>query len=277
MAEKRYYWLKLKEDFFQRSDIKIIEGMPQGKYYVLLYLKLLVLAIQTDGYLAFEKKVPYTNEMLSILTNTDIETVCEAIEIFRQFGMIKTSDNSTLYLEDMSKLTGSETKTAQRMRKHRSAVKSSDTADDECNKSEQSYIENRDKSIDIRDKSIENRDRDYSEDKIISESENTPLSDSSPPLSSSCDYKVFGEYKHVKLTDKQHEKLINEFSKALTDDYIKRVDEYCQQWGKTYKDCYLTLRKWIRKDCESDGNNKYRTSNAGGSAEVSQSQYSLNL
>jgi hypothetical protein len=45
MAEKRYYWLKLKRDFFKRHDIKIIEAMPNGKDYVLFYLKLLVVGI----------------------------------------------------------------------------------------------------------------------------------------------------------------------------------------------------------------------------------------
>ena len=41
MADKKYYWLKLKKDFFKRHDIQIIENMPNGKDYVLFYLKLL--------------------------------------------------------------------------------------------------------------------------------------------------------------------------------------------------------------------------------------------
>lgn len=58
----------------------------------------------------------------------------------------------------------------------------------------------------------------------------------------------FGGFQHVLLTDEEYNKLINDFGQTLIDDYIKKVDEYCQQYGKSYKDYNLTIRKWIVKD-----------------------------
>lgn len=58
----------------------------------------------------------------------------------------------------------------------------------------------------------------------------------------------YGEYGHVKLTDEQYSKLIANFGEQKTSEYIKRCDEYCQQYGKSYKDYNLTIRKWISKD-----------------------------
>ena len=60
--------------------------------------------------------------------------------------------------------------------------------------------------------------------------------------------KKYGEYKHVLLTDEQYQKLITDFGAEQAAEGIKKVDEYCQQVGKTYKDYYLTVRNFIRGD-----------------------------
>ena len=81
MAEKKYYWLKLKNDFFKRHDIKIIEDMPNGKDYILFYLKLLVESVGHEGELRFSETIPYNENMLSTITNTNIDVVRSAIKI----------------------------------------------------------------------------------------------------------------------------------------------------------------------------------------------------
>lgn len=60
--------------------------------------------------------------------------------------------------------------------------------------------------------------------------------------------KRYGEYNHVLLTEQQKEKLITDFGKQTVDEYIKRVDEYCQQYTKKYGDYNLTIRKWLGKE-----------------------------
>lgn len=69
----------------------------------------------------------------------------------------------------------------------------------------------------------------------------------------------YGEYGHVMLTDKQYQKLIDDYGEDATQKAIKKVDEYCQQYGKSYKDYNLTLRKWGYdgiKTQKSSGSNK---------------------
>ena len=56
---KRYYWLKLQDNFFERDEIKIIEAMPNGKDYILFYLKIMLKSINENGRLVFKKTIPY--------------------------------------------------------------------------------------------------------------------------------------------------------------------------------------------------------------------------
>ena len=116
MAEGKYYWLKLKRDFFKRHDIRIIESMPNGKDYILFYLKLLLESIDHDGKLRFSDTIPYNEQMLSVITNTNIDVVRSAMEVFRELNMIEMFDDQTIYMAEVDKLIGSETKWAEKKR-----------------------------------------------------------------------------------------------------------------------------------------------------------------
>ena len=123
MAEKKYYWLKLKRDFFKRHDIRIIEAMPNGKDYILFYLKLLLESVDHEGNLRFSDTIPYNEQMLSVITNTNIDIVRSAMEVFKELKMIEVLDDLTIYMAEVDKLIGSETKGAERVRKHREGQK----------------------------------------------------------------------------------------------------------------------------------------------------------
>ena len=117
MAEtKKYYWLKLKKDFFKRHDIRIIEAMPNGKDYILFYLKLLLESIDHEGSLRFSDTIPYNEQMLSVVTDTNVDVVKSAMEMFRQLGMIDIYDDQTIYMAEVNKLIGSETRWAEKKR-----------------------------------------------------------------------------------------------------------------------------------------------------------------
>lgn len=117
MAEKKFYWLKLKRDFFKRHDIRIIEEMPNGKEYILFYLKLLLESIDHEGTLRFSDTVPYNEQMLSVITNTNIDVVKSAMKMFIELNMIEIFDDQTIYMAEVEKLIGSETKWAEYKRK----------------------------------------------------------------------------------------------------------------------------------------------------------------
>ena len=119
MADKKYYWLKLKRDFFKRHDIRIIEEMPNGKEYLLFYLKLLVESIDHEGELRFSDTIPYNEQMLSVITNTNIDVVRSAMKLFVELKMIEVQDDATIYMAEVNKLIGSEWTSTERVRRFR--------------------------------------------------------------------------------------------------------------------------------------------------------------
>lgn len=119
MSNKKYYWLKLKKDFFKRHDIQIIENMPNGKDYVLFYLKLLVESVDHEGGLRFNETIPYNEQMLATITNTNVDTVVNAMKLFKELGMVEILDDKTIYMNEVSKMLGAETYWAQKKREER--------------------------------------------------------------------------------------------------------------------------------------------------------------
>ena len=118
MANK-YYWLKLKRDFFKRHDIRIVEDMPNGKDYILFYLKLLVESVDHEGNLRFNDTIPYNENMLSAVTNTNIDIVRAAMEVFKELELIEVLDDKTIYMTEIQSMLGSETEWARKKREYR--------------------------------------------------------------------------------------------------------------------------------------------------------------
>lgn len=117
--DKKYYWLKLKKDFFKRHDIKIIEDMDNGKDYILFYLKLLCESVDHEGNLRFSETIPYNEKMLSTITNTNIDIVRSAMKVFTELNMIEVLEDSTIFMRECNKMLGCETYWAEQKRKQR--------------------------------------------------------------------------------------------------------------------------------------------------------------
>lgn len=119
MSDKKYYWLKLKKDFFKRHDIQIIEAMPNGKDYILFYLKMLVESVDHDGNLRFNDTIPYNENMLSTITNTNIDIVRSAMKVFTDLKMIEVLGDETIFMAEVERMMGTETYWAEHKRKQR--------------------------------------------------------------------------------------------------------------------------------------------------------------
>lgn len=137
MAEKdkRYYWLKLKRDFFKRHDIQIIEDMDNGKDYILFYLKLLCESVDHEGNLRFSKEIPYNDKMLATITRTNVDIVRTAVKIFIELGMMELLDDGTYYMNKVEEMIGSETYWAEKKRIQRENPKLLDNVQQESNAS----------------------------------------------------------------------------------------------------------------------------------------------
>ena len=107
MESNRYYWLKLKRDFFKRHDIRIVEDMPNGKDYILFYLKMLVESVDHEGCLRFSDTIPYNEDMIATITNTNVDTVRMAMKIFTELGMMEVIDDGTIFMSEVQRMIGS--------------------------------------------------------------------------------------------------------------------------------------------------------------------------
>ncbi|MFY4842481.1 phage replisome organizer N-terminal domain-containing protein [Aliarcobacter butzleri] len=116
---KKYYWLKLKEDFFERDEIKIIESQKNGKDYINFYFKLLLKSLKTDGTLRFRDAIPYNIEMLSTITNCNVDTVNTAINTFIELGLMEKWEDGTFYMIEVQNMVGAETTWAEKKREYR--------------------------------------------------------------------------------------------------------------------------------------------------------------
>lgn len=126
---KRYYWLKLKEDFFDDDTIRYIEEQENGIKYSNFYLKLCLKSLRTDGRLVRfvgEMLIPYDIKSLSALTGVDADTVRCAMALFERIGCVKVLESGELYISQLAELVGSETDKAKLMRISRAREKASE-------------------------------------------------------------------------------------------------------------------------------------------------------
>ena len=223
---KKYYWLKLKRDFFKRHDIRIIEEMPNGKDYILFYLKLLLESIDHEGKLRFSDAIPYNEQMLSVVTNTNVDIVRSAMKIFIELNMMDIFDDQTIYMAEVDKLIGSETEWAKKKRLQRTKGDNVPQLSSKC------------------PTEIEIEKETEKEKELDREIEFIPAPPTPSPKPTRHKY---GMYKNVLLSDEDYQKLQEEFHH----DYSERIDrlsEYIASTGKSYKSHLATIRSWARKE-----------------------------
>lgn len=132
---KRYYWLKLKEDFFDEDTIVFIEEQPNGIVYSNFYLKLCLKSLKTDGKLirlVGETLIPYDVKSLSKLTNVDIDVVQNAMILFERIGLIKILETGEIYLSQLENMVGSESNWAKLKRNQRSKLDNVQSMSTKC-------------------------------------------------------------------------------------------------------------------------------------------------
>ena len=118
MAERRYYWLKLPEDFFRRGYIRRLRGLPDGDRLTLIYLEMLLTGLKTDGALAADGAEDFAEELALELYEEPAE-VRTVLEYLFARGKMTRENESEYLLTDCKEMTGSEGSSAKRMRELR--------------------------------------------------------------------------------------------------------------------------------------------------------------
>lgn len=119
----KYFYLKLKDTFFDSEEIKVLDSMQNGKDYQILYLKLCLLSLKSDGALLFKNMLPYDITMLSTVTNTNIDTVKTGIEVFSKIGLVTIAESGVIFMSDIQTLIGKSSNEAERQKKFRNRIK----------------------------------------------------------------------------------------------------------------------------------------------------------
>ena len=153
MAEKRLYWLKLKEGFFTDKIMKKLRRMAGGDTYTIIYLKLLLLGLRNGGKLYFDHVEDSFADELALEIDEDSENVRFCILYLQKTGLVEEVAENELFLTETPELTYSESQSAARVRKFRAGKALHCNADvtptqRDCNKTVTPDIDNKIKDID---------------------------------------------------------------------------------------------------------------------------------
>ena len=166
MTDKRFYWIKLKTDFFNRNDIDFLLSQPNGCQYVVLYQMLCLSTANNNGKLETkigEVIIPFNAEkVVRDCKYFDIDTVNVAMTLYKKMGLIYEQEDGTLRISNYDELVGTETRWAEKKRLYRGKQKDLGQSEDivliessecppECPSNVRQEIENRDKRIENRE------------------------------------------------------------------------------------------------------------------------------
>lgn len=120
MAEnKKYYYLKLKDTFFDSEEMKILESMDNGILYQNLYLKICLISLKSNGALLFKDMIPYNLDMIATITRINKDIVKTGLTVFKELGLITIADNETIYMSDIQTLIGKSSTESDRVSKYK--------------------------------------------------------------------------------------------------------------------------------------------------------------
>lgn len=119
---RKYYYLKLREDFFEREEIVILESMPDGFLYSNILMKLYLRSLKDTGRLMFKGVIPYTTDVLATLTRHPVGIVEKAVEIYKQLGLVEVLDNGAMFMLDVENFVGTSSTEADRVRAYRARI-----------------------------------------------------------------------------------------------------------------------------------------------------------
>ncbi len=107
--DKKFYWLQMKEDFFEEDALNWLEDQENGKEYSLFYLKLCLKSLKTNGVLirnVGNMLIPYDNEKLAEITRFSLDTVIVAMELLKKIGLVEILESGEIYLTQIQNMIG---------------------------------------------------------------------------------------------------------------------------------------------------------------------------
>lgn len=209
---RKYHYLKLKENFYNSETMVILESMQDGMLFSNLILKMYLMSLKNGGILMLNDHLPHTPQTIATFTRHQVGTVERALKVFIQLGLVDVLTDGTYYMADIQLLIGQSSTEGERKRKERMRLK------------RQNLLPSGEADIcppEFRDKSLKNR-----------ECNHTP---------------AYGRYQNVFLSEKERSELQAELP-TLWQTYIERLSEYMASTGKQYQSHAATIRRWAAED-----------------------------
>lgn len=235
---KKYYWLKLKADWFSDKRIKKLRSIAGGDTHTIIYLKMMLLSLKDEGKLYFEGVEDNFASEIALALDEDAENVKLTLAFLQRHGLIEIRNEDEYQLTEVPTIIGSETASAMRVREHRERKKQNAGNDRllQCNMNETGG--NNLKQICSVERELE-KERDK---EIESEIEGEGEKETSA-------YAPFGRFSNVFLSDAE----LGWLKKELPDKweyYIDRLSVHIASSGKKYNNHAATIYKWAQEDVQ---------------------------
>jgi predicted phage replisome organizer len=215
---KKYYYLKLKENFFESDAMIILESMQDGYLYSNILIKLYLRSLKHEGKLMISERIPFNPNILAQVVRHNVGVVEKALELFSELGLVEVLDNGAIYMMDIQNFIGHSSNEADRIREYRNKISNEKN---DVQMLQQMY----DKStpeIEIElDKDIE---KEIKKEKV----------------------KKIRFMERILLTDQEYQSLLEKYnSKELLHKAIDILNNYIQAKEPKYKSHYHVLIGWV--------------------------------
>ena len=269
-SNKKYYWLKLKTDFFKDKAIKKLRRIAGGDTYTVIYLKLQLLSLENEGVLEFENLLEDTFvEELALEIDEDVENIKMTLAYLERCGLIECLvDNKEYLLPQAAESIGTETQGAERVRKFRenkkmlqsneqalqsntkalpsngevlpsnTDVTNSNTDVTNCNTDVQNGNTERERELELELEFRVKREREKEQN---------------APTQLNKSFKSLGDFENIKMIEADYNKLVSKMTEPTVRDYLGRLNDHIGMRGteysdKQYKSHAGTIRNWYNKD-----------------------------
>ena len=222
---RKYYYLKLKENYFDEDAIVLLESMQDGVLYSNILLKLYLKSLKNGGKLQLDENIPYTAQMIATITRQQVGTVERALQIFMKLGLVEPLDNGALYMSNIELFIGQSSTEGERKRRARMKI------------SEQKRLSGQ----------VSEAKADICPPEIEIKKEIDIELEKEGELKGQAIARSYGRYENVFLTDTELSELQAELPEKWAY-YIERLSGYIASTGKKYKNHAATIRRWAADD-----------------------------
>jgi uncharacterized phage protein (TIGR02220 family)/predicted phage replisome organizer len=248
MDKKKYYYIKLKDNYFDQDNIKILEAMKNGHTYSLILIKMYLKASKYNGKLMMTPSIPYDPNRVEILANVighDVDHVRQAIRAGVDLDLITILDSGEIWMNEIQNFIGQSSTEADRIREYRNSLKQKSLPN-----SSSDSVQMYDKSTpeieierELELKKEQDKDKESEVDKI--------------PYLEIIEYLNTKSSSHYRSTDSTRRLIHARFNEGFTkEDFFCVIDKKVESWTGTEFEKYIRPQTLFSPKFESYLNEK---------------------